>query len=34
MYCTVVVVVGTVHSCPSSAQKNWSIFYCFTSFLR
>jgi len=33
MYCTVAVVVDTVHSCPSTAQKNWSIFYCFTSFL-
>jgi len=33
MYCTVVVVVATVHSCPSLAQKNWSIFDCFTSFL-
>jgi len=32
-YCTVSVVVYTVHSCPSSAQNNWSIVYCFTSFL-
>jgi len=32
MYCTVAVAVDTVHSCPSSAQKNWLIF-CFTSFL-
>jgi len=33
MYCTVAVVVDTVHSYPSSAQKNWSIFDCLTSFL-
>jgi len=27
MYCTVkAVVVDTVHSWPSSAQKNWSVF--------
>ena len=31
--CTVAVVVDTVHSCLSSAQKNWSIFDCFTSFV-
>jgi len=24
----------SIHSCPSSAQKNWLIFNCFTSFLR
>jgi len=33
MYCTAAVVVDTVHSCPSSAQKNWSIFGSFTPFL-
>jgi len=33
MYCTVAVVVNTVQSCPSSAQKNWSIFDCFTTIL-
>jgi len=33
MYYTVAVVVDNVHSCPSSAQTNWSIFDCFTSFL-
>jgi len=30
---TVAVVVDTVHSCPSAAQKDWSIFDCFASFL-
>jgi len=33
MHYTVAVVVDTVHSDPSLAQKNLSIFYCFTSFL-
>jgi len=33
IYCTVAVVVETVHSYPSSAQTKWSIFDCFTSFL-
>jgi len=33
IYCAVAVAVDTVHSCPSSAQKNWSIFDCFTSVL-
>jgi len=32
MYCTVAVVVDTVHSYPSSAQKNWSIFIVLLHF--
>jgi len=30
MYCILAVVVDTVDSHPFLAQKNWSIFYCFT----
>ena len=32
MYCTVAVVVDTVHSCPSSARKNWSIWLFYFIF--